>query len=106
MDSLALREREAGSFNFQVGLSCHVSLWVSREMMAISDAALVVADENSLARPTFLYYVVQSGDTLWKIARHYNTTVESIIQANKIADPDAVLTGEKILIPPCPVFKE
>ncbi len=44
-------------------------------------------------------YVVQAGDTLWKIAQKYGTTVQSIIALNNI-DPNKYLyVGQKLLIP-------
>lgn len=44
-------------------------------------------------------YVVQNGDSLWKIAKRYCTTVENIIKANSMENTDEVLEGEKLLIP-------
>ena len=44
-------------------------------------------------------YTVQSGDTLSEIARKFNATVSDIQNANKIADPKALRTGQTIFIP-------
>ena len=45
-------------------------------------------------------YVVQSGDTLAKIARKNNSKIKWIQDANKIADPSRGLRiGDKIFIP-------
>lgn len=44
-------------------------------------------------------YVVQNGDTLWKIAKKYFTTVENLIKVNGIENPDGVKLGEKLIIP-------
>jgi len=44
-------------------------------------------------------YTVQSGDTLFLIARRFGTTVERIAQLNNIADPDAILVGQTLSIP-------
>ena len=49
---------------------------------------------------TGIPYVVQSGDTLGKIARKYSSQVRWIQDANKIADPNRGLrVGDKIFIP-------
>lgn len=44
-------------------------------------------------------YCVQTGDTLWKIAKNYATTVESIEKANSIEDESLILAGQKLIIP-------
>jgi LysM repeat protein len=64
----------------------------------MKDCAMVVPVESS-TRPSMLFYVVQKEDTLWKIARHYQTTVETLIKANSIANPDNIELGQKLLIP-------
>lgn len=43
-------------------------------------------------------YVVQKGDTLWKIAKKYNTTVDDLVQINEIENPDRIYTGQKLLV--------
>lgn len=43
-------------------------------------------------------YFVQKGDTLWNIAKHYNTTVKAIKDANKL-ETDLLMPGQKLLIP-------
>lgn len=44
-------------------------------------------------------YVVRSGDTLSAIAQQFDTTVEAIVDANDIKDPDAIDVGEEFVIP-------
>ncbi|CAN5757711.1 hypothetical protein BH23ACT10_BH23ACT10_29420 [soil metagenome] len=44
-------------------------------------------------------YVVESGDTLSAIARRFDTTVEAIVEANDITDPDDIDIGDEFVIP-------
>jgi murein DD-endopeptidase MepM/ murein hydrolase activator NlpD len=44
-------------------------------------------------------YVVQSGDTLAKIADKYGVTVEDLVRANDIADPNLVGVGQMLIVP-------
>lgn len=43
-------------------------------------------------------YTVQKGDSLYKIAEKYNTTVESIMQVNNLTS-NAISIGQKVVIP-------
>ena len=44
-------------------------------------------------------YVVQSGDTLWKIAKKYNTTMQEVARVNQIEDPNVIKVSQKLIIP-------
>jgi murein DD-endopeptidase MepM/ murein hydrolase activator NlpD len=44
-------------------------------------------------------YVVQPGDTLFRIAQRFGTTVEAIAGANGIADPSLINVGQELVIP-------
>lgn len=45
-----------------------------------------------------VYYIVQRGDTLYKIARRYNTTTEEIAELNQLSNPNLIYPGQKLLI--------
>ena len=44
-------------------------------------------------------YVVQAGDTLGGIAAEFGVTVDAIVQANSITDPNLIVPGETLIIP-------
>lgn len=44
-------------------------------------------------------YKVQAGDTLSAIAKYFGTTVDILVEANDIADPDFILAGQILTIP-------
>lgn len=43
-------------------------------------------------------YIVQKGDTLWKIAKRYHTSVEEIVELNHLENPDQLSIGQKLII--------
>lgn len=49
--------------------------------------------------PQVSEYVVQPGDTLTSIAARFNTTVEAIMAANRIINPNFIYVGQKLTIP-------
>lgn len=50
-------------------------------------------------RPYMTIYVVQKGDTLWMIAKRYNVTLDALIKANNIQNPDLIYPGQRLIIP-------
>lgn len=44
-------------------------------------------------------HVVRSGDTLGSIAVQYGVTVQSILEANQLANPDFLRVGQELVIP-------
>ncbi len=44
-------------------------------------------------------YTVQAGDTLGAIAAQFGVTVDAIVQANNIADPNLIVPGDTLTIP-------
>jgi len=58
------------------------------------------ADRTELESPaTYNTYIVQSGDSLFEIARRFNTTVEALKAANSIVEEGRLMAGKALLIP-------
>ena len=72
---------------------------VIREMAIIRDRQRIeeVADDPGLA-PGAQYYVVKPGDVLSRIARRFGTTMEALIRANNLRNPDMLRVGQKLVI--------
>lgn len=49
---------------------------------------------------TVTFYVVQSGDTLSKIANRFGVDQAELMAVNGITDPDHIEKGEELRIPP------
>lgn len=45
------------------------------------------------------WYTVKAGDTLSSIARRYGTTVDAIVRANNLRNPNYIRVGQKLWIP-------
>ena len=48
---------------------------------------------------SLIIYIVQKGDTLWKIAKKFRSTVDDIARMNGIEDVDKLDVGQKLYIP-------
>lgn len=44
-------------------------------------------------------YIIRAGDTIFALARRFNTTVAAILAANPGLDPETLLIGQRICIP-------
>ena len=51
------------------------------------------------AAPSAGTYTVRQGDTLWGIARRYNTTVSALASLNRIANPNLIYPGQVLRLP-------
>ncbi len=57
-------------------------------------------DENRLTlQPSVTIYFTRQGDTLWKVAKKYSTTVEELIMNNDLEDISVLKGGEQLIIP-------
>jgi len=68
-------------------------------------AALAAAGLLALAvagcggrRPEGVWHVLRPGETIWRVARNYGTTVERIVYVNRIDDVTRVRTGRRLWI--------
>lgn len=48
---------------------------------------------------SLILYIVKKGDSLWKIAKKYGSTIDDIVRTNGIEDENRISTGQKLFIP-------
>lgn len=76
-----------------------------REMVDRLSGELDKLMKQAAARPAAvpgtrgLEHVVQSGETLYIIAKAYGVSTQKLIEANKIQDPSRLSIGQKLFIP-------
>ena len=78
---------------------------VSEEDLSSSDESLirVFEPENEALDPpdNSCIHIVQNGDTLYRIAQTYNTTVTTLVTMNNIPNSDVISVGQQIYVPNC-----
>lgn len=73
-----------------------VTRWAIPRRLAI---LLSLAGISALILSSINGYVVREGDTLSSIAARHGVTVEQLVAANRIADPDHILVGQELELP-------
>jgi len=91
---LSPRETEV---RFQLAFNTQVAKEV--ETSIISNITIEeMAPELLANQPSMRVYIVQPGDTLWKIAKRYNTPLDEIVAINELESPSKITTGQKLLM--------
>lgn len=95
------------------------TLWEISQKLGIP--VKIIVDQNNISNPSSLYagqqlvirisvednrsneeymnYTVQSGDTLWKLAQTYDTTIEEIMEINNIQSAGSLYIGQSLVLP-------
>ena len=89
------------------GISGNVDMDVFTEEMLLVESSKIVGNNNSSSNnnnnsnssSSYIYYTVQSGDTLSGIAAKYGTTVNTLVSLNGISNPNLIYVGEVLKIP-------
>lgn len=79
------------SFNTQVIDKKETNMITSIEFKDMEKSVL-----DNMASMTV--YVVQKDDSIWKIAKMYNTSIDDLLLINDIDSPENIFTGQKLLI--------
>lgn len=58
---------------------------------------LIIPPTKSISTNTNMY-TVKAGDTLWNIAKRYNTTVEKLMMLNNLSN-DLIMIGQELILP-------
>ena len=82
-------------------ISLSVVLFVEPRLSRRTEGAVRIGRVTIQPTPTTasVVYIVQEGDSLYKIAQEYGVSVEDIMRANAIINPDLLFVGQELIIP-------
>lgn len=73
--------------------------WLNPSVLYIGDE-LLIPQSTQPAAGAALFHVIEPGENLSEIAKRYDVAIESLLAANPGVDPNALLVGQELLIPP------
>ncbi|MDY5626640.1 MAG: LysM domain-containing protein, partial [Clostridia bacterium] len=97
---ISYMQKGANQIELKIPVICEVILFSKNHEKLITDIDIDNAEKIDKSNmPSLTVYVVQSGDTLWNIAKKYNTRVEDIAKINNIENENDIAVNRKLLIP-------
>ena len=85
------------SIDIKIDLEFLVNLSNSQNMQVIEEVNVDETTQNE--RYSLIIYFVKPGDTLWKIAKKFRSTISNIATINGIEDENKINVGQQLFIP-------
>ncbi|NLK98308.1 DUF3794 and LysM peptidoglycan-binding domain-containing protein [Defluviitalea saccharophila] len=99
VDDISCNTNSVRDVEVKLTLQLDVEVMDEQEIDIIMDMIEQDIDPEVLMNmPSLIIYIVQNGDTLWKIAKKYNATIEELTTINDIENPEKLYPGQKLLI--------
>lgn len=86
-----------GDIDTNISLEFNISVNRSERLNIINEINTEESRDNNIY--SMVIYFVKSGDTLWKIAKKFRSTMEDIARVNNIEDTDKIYPGQQLYIP-------
>ena len=85
------------SIDMKIDLEFNLSISNTEDLNIIDEINNV--ENRNREKYSIVIYYTRKGDTLWKIAKRFGSTMDDIIRVNKIENPDVILPGQQLFIP-------
>lgn len=86
-----------GTIEITVGIEFNISEQKNKILNIIEEIEVLESKDCNIY--SMVIYFVKPGDTLWKIAKMFKSTVEDIARINNIENPNKINVGQQLYIP-------
>ena len=86
-----------GSISTNIELEFNVGISRTEKLNIIDEISIEENRENNIY--SMVIYFVKPGDTLWKIAKKFRSTIEDIVRVNNIEDANKIYPSQQLYIP-------
>ena len=98
LDQLGVAMMGGGAVEVKAVISLDLLALQPISVQVITNVSEAPMDLEHLQKlPGIVGYIVQPGDTLWKIAKKFHTTIETIMEANGLTD-NSISAGERLIL--------
>lgn len=95
--SIVLMHATAGAVNTPVALPVIISNLQAMGYKIVTISELLAGTPSKEIKDS--NYTVKAGDTLWRISTNYGVTIQQIVNANNIVNPNLIFVGQVLTIP-------
>lgn len=89
---------DAGNVDFSAQLDITIDMYNKMPVDIISNIKVEKIPENAQQNSLVIYFV-KEGDTIWKIAKKFRSTIDEIAQVNESENVDKLSVGTQLFIP-------
>jgi len=86
-----------GTIEVDIGIEFNLGFSKDRDLNLIQEIS--VEDRKDDTSYSMVIYFVKHGDTLWRIAKSFRSTMEDIRRVNDLDENDRILAGQQLFIP-------
>lgn len=86
------------TIDINVSLKFLLDMFCKRDINIVNNVSVEEFKDESKGSSLVIYFV-KEGDSLWKIAKKFRSTIEEIAQINNIENVDKISVGEQLYIP-------
>ena len=86
-----------GNIEANITMQFNIGISKTEKISIIDDLEVKECRQNNIY--SMIIYFVKPGDTLWKIAKKFRSTVEDIARVNGIEDENKIYIGQQLYIP-------
>lgn len=86
-----------GNIEANITMQFNIGISKTEKISIIDDLEVKECRQNNIY--SMIIYFVKPGDTLWKIAKKFRSTVEDIARVNGIEDENKIYVGQQLYIP-------
>lgn len=86
-----------GKISTNIEMEINVSISKNEKINIIDEISMEESNQSNIY--SMVIYFVKPGDTLWKIAKKFRSTMEDIARVNNIEDKNKIYSGQQLYIP-------
>ena len=86
------------TIDVKINMNFLVSIYVTNNVSIVNNINIEQNSKDTKSSSMVIYFV-KEGDTLWKIAKKFKSTIDEIAKVNDIEDVDKINIGDQLYIP-------